>query len=793
MRSRALATSLAVLLLAPTGVVPVGAQTPEGPATSPTQLVRTRVALPAELLTGRLHAVIAGGPGFIAVGSTGAFDAPSALILISSPDAEPGREWVPIPVAGPAADGDLVDVTTFGGGYAAIGGTSAEATSVWLSPDGASWTAVASPVFMGTRPTAITAHDGGLFAVGCELSLAGDCQGSVAWSSPDGRTWDPVPLDLPVGWEVRDAVDLDGRLLLVGGVTFDEAPGAIAVTSDDGLTWNGQEVLPFAVLDAVAAAPDGSILAAGRVSGADGASGLLMGSADGGTTWQDTGLTGGVGSVFTGVSPGGEDTIVVGGSGPAFSETSPAAWAVDGSGALQAIADSDGSVAGTGITSAYAPFGTQRGGVAVGIEQSAEGERPAIWVLEPADEGPDVTPQPTTAPTAVPTRAPTPRVTPVPAANRAAEAYLAEGVSPEIRDSCEPKRDDLPPGTVAAILCEPGIPGIDRVGYYLMSLRDGDAVMRDRQRTYLGAQPRWGCDNGRPGRWIDAGFAGRAICYVDEEGRPNVRILQFADAWCHPDPVTLDGTVVRTPTVYVGVLGTTDIREAFFGWLGPRLSWQYPDGTTPPDDSGATGTVSCGQPWDTPEPTPGTAANTAAERYLLDGLPRRIRDTCEPHRDDLPDGTVAAILCRPDVEGVARVGFYLMSTTDAMATLEQRIDEYDVPDRFTWCQRDRPGRFGEAGWAGTGICYVDEEGRSNLRIVEDTGAWCHPDPLRVGGTTVRKPTVYTGVLGTTRLRDLFGAWAASSNWWAYPDGLRGPDDSGSVGGVTCQGIAPDRP
>ena len=340
-----------------------------------------------------------------------------------------------------------------------------------------------------------------------------------------------------------------------------------------------------------------------------------------------------------------------------------------------------------------------RGAVAVGgIDYG-----PGAWIIEPGTPTEVVEPtptlEPTPEPTPVPTRRPTPRPTPVPtaapAANTAAERYLINGLPPRVRGTCVPNRDDLPEGTVAAILCEPDVAGVERVGYYLMTTRDANAVIRERQDEYLGPNPRGVC----PGIVDEAGWAGYGICYVDEQGRPNLRFIEFEDDFCHPDPVTLGGTVVRKPTVYTGVVGTGRLMPLLTAWLGSRIQWNYPDGTNPPDQGDSTGGVNCGVPWPTsgatPRPTAAPAANTAAERYLINGLPRRVRDTCEPNRDDLPEGTVAAILCQPDVSGVERVGYYLMTTRDANAVIRERRDEYLGPRPDFGC----PGIFDEAGWA----------------------------------------------------------------------------------------------
>ena len=548
------------------------------PETDMGPLVLSRVEMPADVRKGRLNAVIAGGSGHIAVGSSGSYDRPTALILTSSAGGSSGT-WTPVELVGTAARGDIVDITVFGGGYAAIGRAGrGDAVQVWLSPDGETWEAITSRLFAGARPAAIVEHDGGLFAVGCTVDEYSDCAGSLAWTSTDGRTWQGAPIDLDAGWEMHDAVDLGGRLLLVGGMPLAETPWAVAATSDDAATWEGQEVLEAATLDSVAAAPDGVVLASGWRLGEEGASGLVLRSEDGGATWIDTGLTAGIGSLFLGVAPGEEDTIVYGGYGPAFSEPIPAAWWVDGEGVLGRMDVPDDAVTGMGVITDYVPFGTVRGGVAVGVEEGRSGEQPVIWVVEPVAEGPEATPEPTPVPTRRPTPRPTPRPTATPAANTAAERYLLNGLSRRVRDTCVPNRESLPEGTVAAILCEPDVSGVERVGFYLMTTRDADALFQERIDEYKVPKKYFLCEEGKPGRFAEAGWTGSGICYVDDQGRPNLRIVEDVAAECHPGPVTLGGTVIRKPTVYTGVLGSEDISQLYRAWMALPMEWVYPDG-----------------------------------------------------------------------------------------------------------------------------------------------------------------------------------------------------------------------
>jgi hypothetical protein len=179
-----------------------GAGPAETPAVAGEPLVLSRVELPSDLRTGRLNAVIAGGSGFMAVGSRGAYDRPVALVVTSGD----GYDWTSVALTGTAAGGDIVDITAWAGGYAAIGrARSGDAAQVWLSQDGEAWEVVGGGAFAGTRPVAILELGDGLLGVGCRVR-DGECTGSVAWTSPDGRTWRRATLDLDPTWELTDGM-----------------------------------------------------------------------------------------------------------------------------------------------------------------------------------------------------------------------------------------------------------------------------------------------------------------------------------------------------------------------------------------------------------------------------------------------------------------------------------------------------------------------------------------------------------------------------------------------------------
>jgi hypothetical protein len=111
----------------------------------------------------RMEAVARGGPGLVAVGSSGdslVGTLPHAEAWFSSD----GVTWARTSVAGPGAMGD---VTAFGDGFVAVGdGDTFEGAYIWTSKDGLTWTRVSDPALSGLTLTGVTDGPDGLVAVG---------------------------------------------------------------------------------------------------------------------------------------------------------------------------------------------------------------------------------------------------------------------------------------------------------------------------------------------------------------------------------------------------------------------------------------------------------------------------------------------------------------------------------------------------------------------------------------------------------------------------------------------------
>jgi hypothetical protein len=135
--------------------------------------------------------LIAGGPGFVAVGTEAAFPVEPGVVppigarVASSTD---GSTWTLNDPRAPAFDaGWMHDVAAGPAGIVAVGET-ALAGTIWYSADGSAWTRLAgalSPASASVR--SVAAGPGGFVAVGDDGGVA------TAWTSSDGRSWRGSP------------------------------------------------------------------------------------------------------------------------------------------------------------------------------------------------------------------------------------------------------------------------------------------------------------------------------------------------------------------------------------------------------------------------------------------------------------------------------------------------------------------------------------------------------------------------------------------------------------------------
>jgi hypothetical protein len=230
-----------------------------------------------------LHDVIAGGPGFIAVGggSQGrARSTPEAIIWLS--DAR-GRVWQEAPLFGDAAEGTIRGIAATADGYVAIG-DGPDGGAIWRSTDGIGWQRLPhDPMFDSSSISDVADGPAGLIAVGCQGDV--DCATSRAWRSTDGgATWEPLPTPPPGVAQVIEATDTG--YIAAGQAATDGDP--MLVSSADGQAWEPATGLPGGPAGLAALGSLGDALAGGSSaeSGADRA--LLLRSADG-SAWQSVG------------------------------------------------------------------------------------------------------------------------------------------------------------------------------------------------------------------------------------------------------------------------------------------------------------------------------------------------------------------------------------------------------------------------------------------------------------------------------------------------------------------------
>jgi hypothetical protein len=329
--------------------------------------------------------VVAGGPGFIAVGGgweDGA-EVPTAAIWTSVD----GLAWSRVPLEGDAAVGQIRGVAATVDGFIAVGGRCCpDQALVWRSADGLTWEILPDdPVLADAALMAVAAlPDGSLAAVGCSAVL--ECFNGFAWGSADGVTWDPpvelglLPMDVTVA--------ADGFVAVGSTDPYGGAPAG--AFSPDGLEWTPGEiavesgnlvgVMPFGI---------GALAVGVRDSGTRRSGGLFAGFS--GSAWEAVEGVAVKGAAFEdaawigaqpGVPPGG--LVVVGFSqGPQGGQRTGAWWSTDGS-TWTELPFAVGTRKGVAHAIAVSPSGTI---VAVGMALQGGEPMPAAWIAETGAAG----------------------------------------------------------------------------------------------------------------------------------------------------------------------------------------------------------------------------------------------------------------------------------------------------------------------------------------------------------------------------------------------------------------------
>jgi hypothetical protein len=183
---------------------------------------------------GQMIRAIAGGPGFIAVGSSVGRD---AAAVWTSAD---GERWKRVPHR-PAFDHAFMwSVAAAPGGYVAAGWRRmpTPAAAVWTSPDGLAWTL--APYVAGgggLEMRAVLALPGGLVAAGSRIESGG----AAAWTSADARIWTRADADSFASASITTLLARNGGVLALGG----RGVAAAAWTSRGGTAWTALEEQAF--------------------------------------------------------------------------------------------------------------------------------------------------------------------------------------------------------------------------------------------------------------------------------------------------------------------------------------------------------------------------------------------------------------------------------------------------------------------------------------------------------------------------------------------------------------------
>jgi hypothetical protein len=200
-----------------------------------------------------MTSVAAAGPGLVAAGFEGAPGQEVAVIWTSVD----GLEWSKVPADEAIFGGEglqaISSVTAGGPGVVAVGLDESAgdqgAAAVWTSVDGLSWTRVPNDeASLGGRGeqsmSSVTAGGPGLVAVGADRG-AGTGDASAVWTSVDGLSWTRVPHDPAIfesanGLQVMFSVVAAGPGLVAVGADSGVASGTAAAvwTSPDGLEWS---------------------------------------------------------------------------------------------------------------------------------------------------------------------------------------------------------------------------------------------------------------------------------------------------------------------------------------------------------------------------------------------------------------------------------------------------------------------------------------------------------------------------------------------------------------------------
>jgi hypothetical protein len=194
------------------------------------------------------EAVVAGGPGFVAVGTAQDALDHSTGVVATSVD---GLNWSEVPPTAGMAGATIGGLAAGPTGLVAVGQLAGQ-TALWTSPDGRTWTRVG----LAKAPTGGTMSD--VAHAGSHWVAAGSRAGqATTWTSNNGTTWQPGPSGLEIeGTTIRRIVAIGSGFVALG-----------ESTRGDGAAWQSADGTSWTRLDTGDIFKQGAVSAVGAVDG----------------------------------------------------------------------------------------------------------------------------------------------------------------------------------------------------------------------------------------------------------------------------------------------------------------------------------------------------------------------------------------------------------------------------------------------------------------------------------------------------------------------------------------------
>lgn len=175
------------------------------------------------ITAGSYQAVVAGGPGFVAVGTDQEVGGVSGVVATSI-DGFSWTETMPGAMTGATIGGLAAGPARL----VAVGQVAGQ-PAVWTSSDGRTWTRISSPPTGGTL-TDVAQVDANWIAVGRGAGRA------MAWTSSDGTAWRPVPAGAGLDGSTVDRIEAVGsEFVALGQSTPRDGAAWLSV---DGTSWS---------------------------------------------------------------------------------------------------------------------------------------------------------------------------------------------------------------------------------------------------------------------------------------------------------------------------------------------------------------------------------------------------------------------------------------------------------------------------------------------------------------------------------------------------------------------------